>query len=71
MSKQNSSNTPLRKCPVTHHTTDQEDFEHDFTTKGRIGDLGCPFAKLARNGLPETPESQDPIALPCDKPEAV
>jgi hypothetical protein len=63
MSSKNSKNgakTPLRKCPVTHHTTDQEDFEHDFTTQGRIGSLECPFAQM--NGLPDTPESQDPIA---------
>lgn len=37
---------PPKRCPVTHKTTDQEDFEHDFTTPGRIGDLGCPFAKM-------------------------
>lgn len=63
MSNRNGNKTSLRKCPVAHHTTDQEDFEHDFTTHGRIGDLNCPFAKIAqRNGLPETPESNDPIA---------
>lgn len=63
MSSKNGVKQPLRKCPVTHHTTDQEDFEHDFTTQGRIGDLNCPFARMAQaNGLPDTPESQDPIA---------
>lgn len=59
MSSRAGTKTQMRKCPVTHHTTDQEDFEHDFTTQGRIGNLDCPFGKL---GLPDTPESQDPIA---------
>ncbi|ETN45918.1 uncharacterized protein HMPREF1541_00099 [Cyphellophora europaea CBS 101466] len=63
MSNRNGTRTALRKCPVSHHTTDQEDFEHDFTTKGRIGNLDCPFARMAQtNGLPDTPESNDPIA---------
>lgn len=63
MATQNRSSANLRRCPVTHHTTDQEDFEHDFTTQGKASELGCPFAKIAPNGLPATPNSQlDPIA---------
>lgn len=50
----------IKRCPVTHQTTDQEDFEHDFTTPGRIGDLGCPFAKMS-NGV-NAPCGPDPIA---------
>jgi len=52
-----------RRCPVTRQTTDPEDLEHDFTTPGIQGNLECPFAKIATNGLPATPNSQmDPIA---------
>lgn len=52
--------TQVRKCPVAHKTVDQEDFEHDFTTQGRIGDLGCPFARI-QNG-PDGQCGPDPIA---------
>lgn len=59
-----TSDSGVRKCPVAHRTTDQEDFEHDFTTPGVQGNLECPFAKMAQNGL--TPQFQngmvDPIA---------
>lgn len=51
--------TKVRTCPVTLKVTDQEDFEHDFTTQGRIGDLGCPFAG-AKDGSGEC--GPDPIA---------
>lgn len=51
-----------RGCPVRHHSRDQEDFEKDFTTQGKVGELECPFAKMAQNGLPTAPNSQDPIA---------
>jgi hypothetical protein len=35
----------------------------DFTTQGKPSNLDCPFAKFAaQNGLPDTPESHDPIA---------
>jgi hypothetical protein len=56
--------TPPRRCPVSHHTTDQEDLvPRDFTTQGKPSNLDCPFAKFAaQNGLPDTPESHDPIA---------
>ena len=57
-----TSAVPLRRCPVTHKTTDQEDFEHDFTTPGKIGNLECPFAKMAQNGLHTPNSQQDPIA---------
>ena len=53
---------PPRTCPVTHQTTDQEDFEHDFTTPGKIGNLECPFAKMTQNGLHTPNSQQDPIA---------
>lgn len=52
----------LRGCPVRQHSVDQEDIEKDFTTNGKVGSLECPFAKLAPGGLPDTPNSQDPIA---------
>ncbi|RMD44391.1 hypothetical protein DV735_g626, partial [Chaetothyriales sp. CBS 134920] len=52
------------RCPISHKTAaDQEDFEHDFTTPGKTGQLGCPFARMTQNGM-HTPSSQlDPIAL--------
>ncbi|KAI1610304.1 hypothetical protein EDD36DRAFT_321907 [Exophiala viscosa] len=50
------------KCPVAHGAVDAEDFEHDFTTPGVQGGLGCPFAKMA-NGVPNGLDGQaDPIA---------
>lgn len=71
MSSKNGARTPIRKCPVAHHTTDQEDFEHDFTTQGRVGNLDCPFARIAqKNGLPDTPESHDPIAAEFHQDQA-
>ncbi len=57
--------TSVQRCPVTNQTTDQEDFEHDFTTPGVQGSLECPFAKMAQqNGLaPLSPNGHtDPIA---------
>jgi hypothetical protein len=57
----NGTKTSTPKCPISH-TPDPEDMEHDFTTPGKTGDLSCPFAKLARNNLPDTPPSHDPIA---------
>ncbi|RMZ92050.1 hypothetical protein DV736_g710, partial [Chaetothyriales sp. CBS 134916] len=59
-----ASAAPRGRCPINHKAAaDQEDFEHDFTTAGKPGQLGCPFAKMTQNGL-HTPSSQlDPIAL--------
>jgi hypothetical protein len=54
--------TPAGRCPIAHSARDPEDLEHDFTTPGKIGNLECPFAKMAPNGLPATPNSHDPIA---------
>ena len=63
--------TQPRKCPVSHHTTDQEDFEpRDFTTNGRPSNLDCPFAKFAAQDLPDTPESHDPIAAEFHQDQA-
>lgn len=58
------TDSKVRKCPVTHQTTDQEDFEHDFTTSGVQGNLECPFAKMVQNGSsPISPIGlADPIA---------
>ncbi|RMZ81575.1 hypothetical protein DV737_g2487, partial [Chaetothyriales sp. CBS 132003] len=55
---------PRGRCPINHKAAaDQEDFEHDFTTPGKAGQLGCPFARMTQNGM-HTPSSQlDPIAL--------
>ena len=39
------------KCPISHKTANHEDFEHDFTTLGVQGNLECPFARMAGNGL--------------------
>lgn len=58
----NGKHSPSGKCPVGHLLRDPEDMEHDFTTPGKIGNLECPFAKMTQNGLPDTPNSQDPIA---------
>ena len=56
-----SRTTAIRKCPVTHQATDQEDFEHDFTTPGVQGNLQCPFATMAQTTDPRNGET-DPIA---------
>ena len=47
---------------MAHHARDPEDLEYDFTTPGKIGNLECPFSKMAQNGLPATPNSHDPLA---------
>ena len=58
------SDTTARRCPVSHKTTDPEDFEQDFTTPGVQGNLQCPFARMAENGvLPVLANgTADPIA---------
>jgi hypothetical protein len=62
MSKINGTTYPAGSCPGAHTPRDPEDLEHDFTTPGKTGNLECPFAKMAQNGLPDTPNSHDPIA---------
>lgn len=53
----------VTRCPVAHQTLDPEDMEKDFTTPGVRGNLGCPFAKMATNGLaPGSSNCEDPIA---------
>ena len=56
----NGIKSPMAGCPIAHNR-DPEDLEHDFTTPGKVGNLGCPFAKM-HTGLPDTPNSHDPIA---------
>ena len=60
--KMNGTKSPMGRCPIAHHARDPEDLEHDFTTPGKIGNLECPFSKMAQNGLPATPNSHDPLA---------
>lgn len=62
MSNIKSTKSPVGRCPITNKPRDPEDLERDFTTPGKIGDLECPFAKMAQNGRPDTPNSHDPIA---------
>jgi hypothetical protein len=59
-----TSDPVVQKCPVSHKTTNHEDMEHDFTTPGVIGNLECPFARMAENGLqPDLANGTvDPIA---------
>ena len=61
-SRMSGTKSPMGRCPVPHTPQDPEDLEHDFTTPGKVGNLGCPFAKMAQNGLPDTPNSHDPLA---------
>ncbi|KIV89127.1 hypothetical protein PV10_08726 [Exophiala mesophila] len=51
------------RCPVTGAGADPEDMELDFTTSGKQGTLGCPFAKMAANGkLNPADGIDDPVA---------
>ncbi len=61
-SKMNGTKSPMGRCPMAHKSRDPEDLEHDFTTPGKVGNLDCPFSKMAPNGLPATPDSHDPLA---------
>ena len=58
------SDTAARQCPVSHQAMDSKDLEQDFTTLGVQGNLQCPFARMAENGLRPllTNGLTDPIA---------
>jgi hypothetical protein len=58
------ADTNARKCPVGRNIAVHEDLEHDFTTPGVQGNLQCPFARMAENGLQPTLTigTADPIA---------
>jgi hypothetical protein len=59
-----TSDPVIQRCPVSHKVTNHEDMEHDFTTPGVIGNLQCPFARMAENGtqLDLANGTVDPIA---------
>lgn len=59
------------RCPVTGAGADPEDMELDFTTSGKQGNLGCPFARMAANGKANTTDGvDDPVAAEFHQDEA-
>lgn len=57
---------PVGRCPFPG-TRVRSGLEQDFTTPGKVGNLECPFAQMAKrnNGIPTPPQNlvgNDPIA---------